>query len=51
VPWKILIREEDKNNPMLEHILRLADEKNVNVEYFPLKNYMACGIIKKMADV
>lgn len=51
VPWKILVRKEDKNNPMLEHIFRLAYEKNVDVECFPLKNYMACGIIKKIADI
>lgn len=50
VPWKILISEECREDPALEHIVRLAAEKKVPVEYYPLKHYKACGIIKKMAD-
>ena len=51
VPWKVLIREEYKDDISLKHIIRLAEEKNVPVEYYPLKNYKACGIIKKVADI
>lgn len=51
VPWKVLINPEDKKDISLRHIIRLAEEKNVNIEYYSLKNYKCCGIIKKMADV
>jgi len=50
IPWKVLIDEKYKNNSELEHIVRLAEEKNVPIEYYPLTNYKCCGIIKKMAD-
>ena len=30
--------------------VRLAEEKNVPVKEYPLKNYRACGIIKTLAD-
>ncbi|MGL4790635.1 MAG: cysteine protease StiP family protein, partial [Anaerotignaceae bacterium] len=50
VPWKVLISLQHKNDPSLNHILKLAQEKNVEVEYYPLKNYKTCGIIKKLAD-
>ena len=50
VPWKILIDERYKDNPQLEHLIRLADEKNVSVEYCTLNHYKCCGIIKKLAD-
>ena len=51
VPWKILIDEKYKDDIALRHIIRLAEEKNVPVEYYPLVHYKCCGIIKKMADV
>ncbi|MDO5520889.1 MAG: cysteine protease StiP family protein [bacterium] len=51
VPWKILINEKEKENEMLRHLIQLAEEKNVSIEYYPLENYKACGIIKKIADV
>lgn len=51
VPWKILIREGEMENPMLAHLIRLAAEKNVEIETYPLRHYLACGIIKKMADI
>ena len=51
VPWKVLIDERYKDDSSLAHIIRLAEEKNVPVAYYPLKHYKACGIIKKMADV
>lgn len=50
VPWKVLVDERHKNDLALAHILRLADEKGVPVEYYPLRHYKACGIIKKLAD-
>lgn len=50
VPWKVLIQEACRGDASLEHILRLAREKNVPVEYYPLIHYKACGLIKKLAD-
>lgn len=50
VPWKVLIDERYKEEPQLEHLLRLAQEKNVPVEYCPLHYYKCCGIIKKFVD-
>jgi len=51
VPWKLLINEKDKNDPILLHLLRLAEEKHVPIEYYKLTNYKACGIIKNCSDV
>ena len=51
VPWKVLVDERYKDSNELRHLLRLAEEKSVPVEYYPLKHYKCCGIIKKMADV
>ncbi len=51
VPWKILIDERYRGNPELKHINRLAEEKHVPVEYYPLVHYKCCGIIKKIADM
>lgn len=50
VPWKVLVNEKYKEDASLEHILRLAEEKEVPVEWYPLENYKACGLIKKVAD-
>lgn len=50
VPWRILINSECKDDVSLNHIIRLAEEKNVEIEYYPLFHYKACGIIKKLAD-
>lgn len=50
VPWKVLISQQYKSDPSLEHIIRLAEEKNVPLKYYPLGQYKACGIIKKLAD-
>lgn len=50
VPWKVLIDERYKENPELGHIIRLAEEKNVPIEFYPLRHYKCCGIIKKMAE-
>ncbi|MDE7390080.1 MAG: cysteine protease StiP family protein [Lachnospiraceae bacterium] len=50
VPWKVLIDERYRNDDSLAHIVRLADEKGVPIEYYPLMHYKTCGIIKKIAD-
>lgn len=50
VPWKVLIDERYKNARELSHLVRLAEEKKVPIEYYPLKHYKCCGIIKKIAD-
>lgn len=50
IPWKILIDEKYKGDPQLGHLVRLAEEKEVPIEYYPLKHYKCCGIIKKIAD-
>ena len=49
-PWKVLIDQRYKGDPQLGHLVRLAEEKNVPVEYYPLTHYKCCGIIKKIAD-
>lgn len=49
VPWKILVHSLD-DNEHLGHLYQLAKEKNVTLEVYPLRNYRACGLIKKLAD-
>jgi hypothetical protein len=44
VPWKILV--DDRSRPELRPILRLAEERNVEVLDYPLKRYKACGLVK-----
>lgn len=51
VPWKVLVSKESVTDPCLDSIKQLAKEKGVPVEYYPLKNYKACGIIKNLSDV
>jgi orotate phosphoribosyltransferase len=46
VPWKILI--DDKDNPNLQHILLLAQDRGVAVVEFPGLSYSCCGLIKAM---
>ncbi len=50
IPWKVLIDERYREDPELSHVVRLAEEKHVPVEYYPLVHYKCCGIIKKIAD-
>ena len=50
VPWKVLISDKCKDDIDVAHIIRLAEEKNVPVEYKKLTHYKAVGLIKKMAD-
>lgn len=51
IPWRVLIASAHKDNPELRHIIRLAEEKHVPIEYRPLLHYKCCGIIKKLSDV
>lgn len=50
IPWKILIDERYRKDGELRHLIRLAEEKNVPIAYYPLTHYKCCGIIKKIAD-
>ena len=50
LPWKIIVDKNFMDSPQLGHLLKLAEEKNVPVEEYPLKHYKCCGIIKKLAD-
>lgn len=50
LPWKVLIDERYRDDPQLEHLVRLAEEKHVPVMYYRLCHYKCCGIIKKLAD-
>lgn len=49
VPWKLLVAEGE--HPALAHILQLAQERAVPVEYRAMKHYRAVGLIRKMEDV
>lgn len=49
IPWKMLVHSLD-DHEYLGHLYQLAFEKGVEVEEYPLQNYRACGIIKKLAD-
>ena len=51
IPWKVLIDEKYRGDSELSHVIRLAEEKHVPVEYYSLTHYKCCGIIKKIADV
>ena len=51
VPWKVLIDSRFKDSRELEHIVQLAREKNVDVEYTHLNNYRCCGLIKQLSDI
>ena len=50
VPDMVLIQSGGEGDDSLRHIIRLAEEKNVPVRAYPLRNYRACGVIKKLAD-
>lgn len=50
VPWKILVDGAAWKDGALRHVFRLAEEKQVPVQAYPLRHYRCCGIIKKLAD-
>ncbi|WP_285398014.1 cysteine protease StiP family protein [Lysinibacillus sp. fls2-241-R2A-57] len=45
IPWKILINPKYMNE--LEHILLLAQERNVPIEEYSNMSYACCGLIKE----
>lgn len=49
VPWKVLVHSLDDFDH-LGHLYQLANEKKVELMVYPLENYRACGLIKKLAD-
>lgn len=51
VPWKVLMDENCQRDRSLRHIVRLAQEKKVPIEYYPLHHYKCCGIIRKLSDI
>ena len=51
VPWKVLINEYYSDDCELNHIIQLAKERNVPIEYVHIKNYKCCGIIKQLSDI
>ncbi len=46
IPWKILVQKE--NDPLLNHILILAKEKEVPIQVYPNMHYRCCGLIKPL---
>ena len=51
VPWKVLVDARWESAQALRHVMRLAQEKNVPVERYPLRHYKCCGLIKRAADL
>lgn len=50
IPRMILIGKHGRKERELEHIVRLAEEKGAAIQYYPLRHYKCCGIIRKMSD-
>lgn len=50
-PDRILISINNINDSDLEGIKQLCKEKNVPIEYYPLKRYKVVGIIKDVSDL
>lgn len=50
VPDRVLVRK-DANEKYLKHIMRLCEEKNIPIEFYPLKKYNVCGIIRTVSDL
>ncbi len=48
VPWKALVQKGHWKDPELAHIFRLAEEKGVSVEEYPLRHYRVCGLVMEM---
>lgn len=49
LPWKVLARSL-ADEARLGHLYQLAREKGVEVVEYPLENYLACGLIRTIAD-
>lgn len=50
VPWMVLMDARYEKDASLSHVIRLAQEKNVPIQFYPMEHYKTCGIIKKIAD-
>ena len=48
LPWKILVKS--KKDPQVQHILELAEEKEVKVMEYTQMTYRSCGIIRPIGD-
>ena len=46
-PLKILVRS-NSDTEYIEHIIQLAKDKQIPIEEYPLQNYRACAILKRM---
>lgn len=51
IPWKILINNRYAESDELSHIIQLAKEKMVDVDFIEMDNYKCCGLIKNLSDV
>ena len=49
LPWKLLVHST-ADEARLGHLYQLAKEKGVEVVSYPLRNYLACGLIRALAD-
>ena len=49
LPWKILVHSLT-DFEHLGHLYQLAKEKGAPLEVYPLQNYRACGLIRRLAD-
>ncbi len=49
LPWKLLVHSK-KDAVRLGHLYQLAKEKGVEIVEYPLTNYLACGLIRSLAD-
>ena len=49
LPWKLLVHS-CADEVRLGHLYQLAKEKGVEVVEYPLENYLACGLIRSLAD-
>lgn len=50
LPDRVLVRK-GANEEYLKHIKRLCEEKGVPIDFYDLKKYNVCGIIKEIADL
>jgi len=49
LPWKLLVKSRT-DEARLGHLYQLAKEKGIEVVEYPLENYLACGLIRSLAD-
>lgn len=49
LPWKLLVHSKT-DDARLGHLYQLAKEKGVEIMAYPLTNYLACGLIRSLAD-